>query len=71
MEATVSILFLLLGIYLIAGLLFAIVFLLKGIEKADESAHGATPGFKIIIIPGVIALWPLLLNKWKRKPPNP
>ena len=64
MEAVISFLFLIAGIYLIAGLLFAIVFLLKGLEKVDEGAHGATWGFKLIIIPGIMALWPFLLKKW-------
>ena len=64
MEAIISFLFLIAGIYLIAGLLFAIVFLLKGLEKVDEGAHGATWGFKLIIIPGIMALWPFLLKKW-------
>lgn len=68
MEEIISILFIIAGIYLAAGLLFAIVFLLKGIEKVDEGAHGATWGFKLIIIPGIMALWPLLLKKWIRSP---
>lgn len=68
METVVSIFFIILGVYLATGFLFAIVFIFKGIEKVDESAHGATPGFKIIIIPGVMALWPFLLNKWRKAP---
>ena len=51
-------------IYLIAGVLFVIPFLLKGLTKVDEGAHGGTIGFKIIIIPGVIVFWPVLLSKW-------
>lgn len=53
-------------IYLTLGALFVIPFLLKGITKVDEGAHGGTIGFKIIIIPGVIVFWPVLLNKWKK-----
>jgi hypothetical protein len=64
MVTIVTILFYILGIYILAGFLFAVVFLFKGIEKVDVSAHGATWGFKLIIIPGVVALWPVLLNKW-------
>ncbi len=51
-------------IYLLLGVLFVIPFLLKGLTKVDEGAHGGTSGFKIIIIPGVIVFWPLLLKKW-------
>lgn len=64
MEAMISILFIIAAIYIICGFIFAIVFISKGIEKVDEGAHGATWGFKLIIIPGVVALWPLLLKKW-------
>ena len=52
------------AVYLLLGILFVIPFLLKGITKVDEGAHGGTIGFKIIIIPGVIVFWPLLLKKW-------
>ena len=50
--------------YLALGVLFVIPFLMKGLNKVDEGAHGSTIGFKIIIIPGVIVLWPVLLRKW-------
>lgn len=52
-------------IYLLMGVLFVIPFLLKGLTRVDEGAHGGSIGFKIIIIPGVIVFWPVLLNKWK------
>jgi len=52
------------GIYLVAGFLFAIAFITKGVSKIDESAHGSSWGFKVIIIPGTIIFWPFLLSKW-------
>ena len=60
-------------IYLLFGVVFVVPFLVKGLTKVDESAHGGTSGFKIIIIPGVIVFWPALLSKWvkvNRKPSN-
>ena len=68
METVVSIIFIILAVYLAFGLLFALIFIFKGIEKIDTSAHGASRGFKIIIIPGIMALWPVLLNKWIKAP---
>jgi hypothetical protein len=53
-------------IYLLLGVLFVIPFLIKGLTKVDEGAHGGTIGFKIIIIPGVIVFWPVLLSKWMK-----
>jgi len=52
--------------YLLMGILFVLPFLIKGITKVDEGAHGGKLGFKLIIIPGVIVFWPALLNKWVR-----
>ena len=54
-------------IYLLLGVLFVIPFLLKGLTKVDEGALGGTMGFKIIIIPGVIVFWPMLLRKWMKQ----
>jgi Na+-driven multidrug efflux pump len=60
----VEILLIIAAVYLLMGVLFVIPFLMKGLKKVDEGAHGSTVGFKIIIIPGVIVLWPMLLSKW-------
>ena len=53
-------------VYLLLGVLFVIPFLIKGLTKVDQDALGSTVGFKIIIIPGVIVFWPVLLNKWRK-----
>ena len=63
----VEILLIIAAVYLLLGVLFVIPFLMKGLNKIDEGAHGSTIGFKIIIIPGVIVFWPALLKKWVRK----
>jgi hypothetical protein len=62
----VEIILIVAGIYLLSGVLFVVPFLIKGLTKVDEGAHGGTIGFKIIIIPGVIVFWPVLLSKWMR-----
>lgn len=62
----VQIILILVSIYLLLGVLFVIPFLIKGLTKVDEDAHGGTIAFKIIIIPGVIVFWPLLLSKWMK-----
>jgi hypothetical protein len=60
----VSIILTLVSIYLIAGFVFAIPFVIKGVSKVDETAIGASWGFRIIIIPGTMVFWPLLLKRW-------
>jgi hypothetical protein len=52
------------AVYLVAGLVFAIPFVIKGVDKIDEGALGSGWGFRIIIIPGTMVFWPLLLKKW-------
>lgn len=52
------------GIYLFLGVLFVFPFQIKGIFELDENAKGGSIGFRIIIIPGIIMLWPFLLKKW-------
>ena len=60
----VEVLLIIAAIYLALGVIFVIPFLMKGLNKVDEGAHGSTIGFKIIIIPGVIVFWPVLLKSW-------
>lgn len=50
------------SVYLCIGLVFAPVFLTVGLKHFDHNAAEAAPiQFRLIIAPGVIALWPLLL----------
>lgn len=58
-------------IYLGLGLLFAIVFVTKGAGKIDPTAKGGTIGFRLLIIPGVMAFWPLLTKRWWRGATEP
>jgi hypothetical protein len=60
------IIFEIVGVYLAIGFVFMIPFIIRGANKIDEGAHGGSVGFRIIIIPGVIIFWPLLLRKWLR-----
>ena len=58
-------------IYLLLGLLFAVVFVTRGAHVIDPAAKGAGWGFRLILLPGVAAFWPLLLWRWLRKAPPP
>jgi hypothetical protein len=50
--------------YAAFGVLFAIAFVTKGISRVDPAAKGSSAGFKLIILPGVAAMWPLFLARW-------
>jgi hypothetical protein len=65
-ETTARLLLWVIFIYGCCGIVFAIAFQAKGINKVDEGAHGSSWGFRVIIIPGLIVLWPLLLKKWMK-----
>ena len=52
------------ALYAVVGLLFAIAFVLVGVNRVDPVAHEGTWGFRLIIVPGVVALWPLLALRW-------
>ena len=51
-------------IYAAIGLLFAIIFVILGVGRIDESAKGAPLFFRLLILPGAAALWPVLLGRW-------
>lgn len=53
-----------LGAYAALGLLFAVAFLARGIGRVDPGARGSGWGFRLIVLPGVVAFWPLLLRRW-------
>jgi hypothetical protein len=50
--------------YAAAGALFAAVFVAVGVQRVDPAAEHAPWGFRLIILPGAAALWPLLLARW-------
>ena len=62
-----------LGVYLACGFVFAIPFVLKGAKRIDPHAAQGSWGFRLLIFPGAMAFWPLLLRRWEggvTKPPT-
>jgi hypothetical protein len=51
-------------IYLALGLVFGIAFARSGVTVIDPNAQASTRGFRVLILPGAIALWPVLLRRW-------
>ena len=52
------------ALYAAAGAVFSIGFLIFGLTAIDNGAKGAGILFRLMILPGLIALWPLMLVRW-------
>lgn len=61
----------LLGVYAALGLVFAVAFVMRGAARIDPQAAGGSWGFRLAILPGVVALWPILARRWARGGPPP
>lgn len=55
-------------LYLACGFVFAVAFLfvLRGVDGIDPSAEEGTWGFRLAVLPGVAAFWPLFARRWRR-----
>lgn len=53
--------------YFLAGLLFGVAFVTRLAGKLDDNALHGTLGFRLMILPGSILLWPFLAwMVWRR-----
>lgn len=50
--------------YVGGGLVFVVPFVVRGVQRVDPVARQATWGFRAVIAPGVVLLWPLLAVRW-------
>ena len=53
--------------YLLIGVLFALYFFFKGALRLDPLIADGKWTVRLLLMPGVIALWPLLLLKLLKK----
>jgi hypothetical protein len=56
----------LLLLYGTCGLAFGAIFVTVGVGRLDHAARGAPVTFRLIILPGVVAAWPILAVQWAR-----
>jgi hypothetical protein len=66
LEGILNIIVVVIFIYLLLGLLFAIAFLWKGVVKVDNGAEDTSIFFKLLILPGCVLFWVYLLSKWMK-----
>jgi hypothetical protein len=53
------------------GLLFAVPFVWRGVHRLDSEAQGSGVSFRLLIVPGVAAFWPMFLSRWVRGKAEP
>ncbi len=51
--------------WIYAGTAVAVIFLLIGIDRIDDSARGSYT-FRPLLVPAILLLWPLVLWRWLR-----
>ena len=52
--------------YATLGFVFAVPFVWIGVQRLDSEARGSGISFRLLILPGVAAFWPIFLNRWRR-----
>jgi hypothetical protein len=52
------------GLYAAAGVLVGLPFVIFGIGRVDPAAKAAPWTFRVLVLPGVVAMWPLILRRW-------
>ncbi len=50
-------------LYFSAGILFAFFFIAAGITRIDAATKQSGWGFRLLMLPGAMALWPILLPR--------
>jgi hypothetical protein len=72
-EATAETLVLALGIYAVLGLIVGLIYMFGGAGRIDPAAKGKglPVRVRLLILPGIIGLWPLMLTKLftQKEPP--
>lgn len=60
------------GAWVVAGVFVAGAALIRGLGRIDPDAAEATRGFRLIVFPGLVLLWPVILRRMRsgdRLPP--
>ena len=50
--------------YVILGVLFAPAFVTRGVNRIDPLATDAPWNFRVLVVPGTVVFWPVLLVRW-------
>ena len=62
----IEVLVFVLGAYAAIGVPIGVAFAARGVTRVDAAAVGSGVRFRVLILPGSIGLWPVVLGKWLR-----
>lgn len=55
---------LILAVYVGVGFVIGVAFVARGVDHVDPAARGSGAVFRLLILPGCVALWPLIAQTW-------
>lgn len=67
-EPVARLILLLAGAHVLCGAIFAIAFHARGMARLDDAARDGSAGFRVLVTPGIVLLWPVLLRRWMSGP---
>jgi hypothetical protein len=54
------------ALYALAGVVVALAFVTAGLSAVLPAGTPVSPGARALLVPGAIALWPIVLRRWLR-----
>ena len=64
MDTIAAVLFGVLVLYVAVGLMIAIAFVIFGVTEVQPAP--VTVGARILLVPGAVALWPVVFSRWRK-----
>jgi hypothetical protein len=59
------------AVYAAAGVVTGLAFVLYGVSRVLAEPVPVTPGARILLLPGAVALWPFVLGRWLKAGRSP
>jgi hypothetical protein len=56
------------GLYVAAGIVIGLAFVLYGVTRVLDQPASVSAGARILLFPASAALWPLVLRRWLNAP---
>lgn len=63
MEIVITVSLILLGAYIMLGILFGIYFIVSGAPKIDSLMANSKKNVRYVLFPGIVCTWPFFIKK--------